>query len=351
MKNDPKIILSRPKKVIFFLFNSVVLCLIFFLGAEIFVRSKGEEPFQKHRPDVQVEPGGKYFQKDKNLGYIHLPGEFKITIKDTFTFFTTHRKNTLRITHPPAADADFAQKDKIWIIGCSITHGWSLNDDETYPWLLQEKIPHYEIINFGISGYGTVHFLIQIEEALKTMKKPKLIILTYASFHDTRNTFSLVRRRIVYEWNFLGPVTQPYASLDQKGRLVLHQADDVVYSPWPFSSYSALINYLEKKYIQRVSSRLPHFAITQALIERIKQRCEKESIPLIVAGIKDNPHHKMKKMLQACDNLKIPTVDMSVDLTIKKYTNLPYDAHPSALANQIYAQKLFLFLEQNKFLK
>lgn len=322
---------------------------ILFVGGEIYVRSKGHKPFERFKPDIRVEPGGKYFKKDPDLGYTHLPGKFKITLKKKFTFATTHRTDSLRLTHPVEQDINFTDKEKIWILGCSITHGWCLNDEETYPWLLQEKIPQYEIINFGVSGYGTVHSLIQLQKSLETMPKPRMVILTYASFHDTRNTFSTVRRRIVSAWNFLGPLTQPYALLDKQGKLQLHRADKVVYSPWPLARVSSLINYLEKKYISQESKKTPYFKISGGLIKKVYNICKKEGITMIVAGIKEN-RNKMKRMLKLCDKLKIPNVDISVDLNKKEHTFLPIDGHPSALAHQKYTQKLFVFLEENNFL-
>lgn len=350
MSDKIKTSLLWKKKISFIFFNIFLMLIILFIGGEIYVRSKGHKPFRKYRPDIQVEPGEKYYQKNKDLGYTHLPGKFKITLKKKFSFFITHRPDTLRITHPVEQDSNFTNKEKIWILGCSITHGWGLNDNETYAWLLQEKIPEFEIINFGASGYGTIHSLIQLQKGLKTMPKPKMVILTYASFHDTRNTFSRVRRRIVSAWNFLGPLTQPYAALDEKGELQLYQADKVEYSPWPLARVSSFINYLEKKYIAQELKNTPHFTITATLIKRINNICKKEGITLIVGGIKDNRRQKMKRMLKFCDKLKIPNVDMSVDLSKKEHTLLPIDAHPSALANRKYAKKLFMFLDDNNFL-
>ena len=338
------------KRVIFILFNLLLMLVILLVGGEIYVRSKGHKPFERFKPDVEVEPGGKYFQKDTDLGYTHLPGKFKITIKKQLTFTTTHRKDTLRITHPVEKDTDYADKEKIWILGCSITHGWCLNDEETYTWLVQEKVPGYEIINFGVSGYGNIHSLIQLQKALDTMPKPKMVILTYASFHDTRNTFSTVRRRVVSAWNFLGPLTQPFASLDKKGKLQLHRADKVVYTPWPLAKVSALINYLEKKYIAQESKKTPYFQISRALIKRVYNICKKEGINMIVAGIKDNRTKKMERMLQFCKKHNIPNVDMSVDLTKKEHTFLPIDGHPTALANKKFAEKLSRFLEEKNYL-
>ena len=349
MNDKTKTTIPWKKRIIFILFNLFLMLVILFIGGEIYVRSKGHRPFEITKPDIRVEPGGKYFQKNRDLGYTHLPGKFKITIQEKLTFVTTHRKDTLRITHPVEQDVDFASKDKIWILGCSITHGWCLNDNETYPWLLQEKIPQYEIINFGVSGYGTIHSLIQLQKALETMPKPKLVILTYASFHDTRNAFSTVRRRIVSAWNFLGPLTQPYASLDKQGKLQLHRADKVVYSPWPLARVSALINYLEVKYITQEIRRTPFFEISRALVKRIYDICKKEGITMIVAGIKEN-QNKMLRMLKFCEKQKIPNVDISVDLSKKEYNFLPIDAHPNALANREFADKLFRFIKENNFL-
>jgi lysophospholipase L1-like esterase len=350
LNNKTKAAISWKKRIFFIFFNLCILFFIFFLSAEIFIRSKGYKPFFISKPDIQVEPGGKYYRKDKDLGYTHLPGTFKVTLQKQFSFVTTHKGDTLRITHPPEEDTNFLHKEKIWIMGCSITHGWTLNDNETYPWLVQEKIPEYEIINFGVSGYGTIHSLIQIQNALKIMQKPKIIILTYASFHDSRNTFSKARRRIVSAWNFLGTVTQPYAYLDKNRKLVLHRADKVVYSPWPFARYSAFINYLEQKYIIYESRQLNPHLISKLLIKKINNICKEENITLIVAGIKENPQKKMKNILKFCNRLNIPTVDISVDLSKREYNNLPIDAHPNALANQKYAEKLFMFLKENNFL-
>jgi hypothetical protein len=341
---------SIGKRIIFILFNLFLMFILLFIGGEIFVRIKGHHPLKRSRPEILVEPGGKYFQKDKDLGYTHLPGVFKITLKKTYSFVTTHRQDTLRITHPVEQDSVYAPKEKIWILGCSVTHGWSVNDNETYSWLLQEKLPQYEVLNFGVSGYGTIHSLIQLQRALKTMPKPKLVILTYASFHDTRNTFSRLRRRIVSQWNFLGPVTQPYASLDPKGKLVIHHADRVAYTPWPLASISALVNYLEEKSIAHESVKIPHHAVSKALVKRIGKICKKESISLIVAGIKDNNRKMMKNLLNYCSKLGIPNVDISVDLDNKTYNNMPIDAHPNALAHRLYAEKLFSYLEEHRFL-
>ncbi len=63
------------------------------------------------------------------------------------------------------------------------------------PGWFKKKLPQYEIVNFGVSGYGTIHSLIQFQEALKTRTTPKIAIIAYAWFHDARNTFLRKRKK------------------------------------------------------------------------------------------------------------------------------------------------------------
>ncbi len=49
-------------------------------------------------------------------------------------------------------------------------------------------------------------------------------------------------------------------------------------------------------------------------------------------------------MLEYAKELGIMAVDISVDLNMEGNRNLPYDPHPSAIANKQYAQKLEAFL-------
>lgn len=337
---------SRLKKASFKFFTLLGLVIVFFFAAEVFIRMKGIKPYRIEKPEVVVEPGGKFFEKNELLGYSHLPGQFKITIKKELSFQVTNKEDSYRITHPFDQQQFYADKDEIWIMGCSYTYGWALNDEDTFPWLLQEKIPEYEIKNYGVCGYGNIHSLIQIKGFLKAASKPKMIIVTYATFHDSRNTFSRARRKAVSHWNFLGPLTQPYASLNESKQLLLHRADEVVYRPWPFMRFSALIHYFEKKYNSREIQVAQPFEVSQAILLEIFNICKKNRITFIVAGIKDNTQNRLKKMLDFCKESGIATVDISVDVENEKYSHLPYDAHPNELANLIYAEKLFSFLKK-----
>src|SRR5262249_26695941 len=51
--------------------------------------------------------------------------------------------------------------------GCSFTFGLGVNDEDTWPWLLQERMPDYRVVNVGVNGYGTDQALLAAERELQ----------------------------------------------------------------------------------------------------------------------------------------------------------------------------------------
>ena len=309
-------------------------------SAEIVLRVAGYKPLQIENVDVFVEPKGNFFTKDSELGYKHLLGKFKVTLNGNYSFNATHLNNSLRVTHPLNTYNLQSKNPEIWIFGCSFTYGWSLNDRETYAWLLQEKLPQYEIVNFGVNGYGTIHSLIQFKQALKQGSKPKVVVISYAGFHDRRNTFSRARRKQMAAWNKLGVLFQPDARLNKQEGFAYSMVK-LEYQELPLMRVSALVNFLEVNYNQFEEEFYRSHEVSKAIIAEFQRLAEANGVKLVVAGI--NPGSA--KMLAELNRDGIATVDISVDLKIPANNNLPHDLHPSAIANRQYAQKLEGFLQ------
>ena len=259
-----------------------------------------------------------------------------MTLGSKYSFSVTTLPNTLRITRPLDSYKEPERKQEIWIFGCSLTYGWSINDEKTYPWLLQERFPKYDVINFGVSGYGTIHSLSQFREALKT-RAPKVAVLAYASFHDQRNTFSRIRRKEIAPWNKLGPLVQPYARLDKEGGLQYLFAD-VEYSEFPLMRNLALAHFIEMNYNQMEFKGHRSHAVSEVLIAEMARLAKQFKVKFILANIEGD-----HAMLDFAEKNRIPNIDISVDLNLPEHTNLPHDDHPSVLANEKYADKLGSF--------
>ena len=263
-----------------------MFAVLLFIGAEISLRVTGVNPWRPHDISNSVYPGGKLYKKHSTLGYSHLPGEFTVTLHTGYSFKVTHLPSTLRITHPVDENTSLLQKEEIWIFGCSFTHGWSLNDHETYPWLLQERYPEYEIVNFGVTGYGTIHSLLQFKNALKT-RIPRIVILSYAALHDERNTFSRTRRKNVASWNKLGPLTQPYALIGKNEKLEFFSTE-VVYTEFPLMRHSAFVHFVEAQ-CNRIQFRVYRsHTVSELLIMEMKKMADKHGVKFILAKIDGN---------------------------------------------------------------
>src|SRR5215813_6804025 len=187
----------RPSsKTIFLVGYLIALFAIVLCVGEITMRIKGFAPMERDLGLLVVPPQAHMYNPDPDLGYTLVPNQ-KITITHTrhmgktsvpplIWSFTTSSLGH-RMTHAP--DVRSAGRG-IWIFGCSFTFGWSVSDDESFPWLLQNDLPAYEVINFGTPGYGTLQGLIQLKEALTKEPAPALVVLFYARFHNERNTLA-----------------------------------------------------------------------------------------------------------------------------------------------------------------
>lgn len=109
-----------------------------------------------------------FFNADPKLGYGPKPMAVRLhAVKEcgeTFAYDVVY--STLpsgwRVT-PQQAHA----KTAVVVFGCSFAWGEGLEDNETFPWLLGERLgPDYQVFNFGIQGYGSHHMLAWIEHGI-----------------------------------------------------------------------------------------------------------------------------------------------------------------------------------------
>jgi hypothetical protein len=310
-------------------------------AAELLARLTGFHPWAKGDFKIHVTPGGCLFTPHRTRGYAQLPGAFVVTLPDGYAFTVTHLPNGLRITHPLATYAETQSKPEIWIMGCSFTHGWSLNDQDTYPWLLQARLPQYEVVNYGVEGYGTLHALLQLWEALTTQHPPRVVVYAYASLHDERNTFLRNRRKTIAPWNRLGPLLQPYVWLDRHGHLRAAMAT-VEYTEFPLMRYSAFVHFLEMTYNRLEKTWSHSHRVSQLLLLEMVELANQYRAEFILATVAEDA--RTREMLAFAQAHGLKGVDISVDSSRPEYTNGPHDSHPSPLANAHYAERLETFL-------
>ncbi|MEN9572842.1 MAG: hypothetical protein RL514_697 [Verrucomicrobiota bacterium] len=329
---------SPRKRLAFIAAAGLLTLLLVAVVGEVIARTRGLKPFTAQPADIRVEPGGKLFRALPEGGFAHVPGKFQVTLPTGYQFRVTHGTNGLRSTHPPLAP-DAKPRPELWILGCSLTHGWSLNDEDTYPWRVQAALPEFEVVNGGVSGYGTLHQRLLFQELLKQRGKPAVVVVAYGRFHDFRNTYVRIWQKGFAPYNRLPDLGYPFARLNADGELGYDVAP-ATYFEWPLQRQSALVHWLEQQANSAEERRVRSHEVSRALLATWLGVCLKEGIPFVVAGISSDA----APMVEWCRTVGFKAVDISVPLTEPGNTNAPHDGHPSAQANAVYAEKLVAFL-------
>jgi hypothetical protein len=118
---------------------------------------------------------------DPMLGRVMLPGEHEIN-------GVTYRieADGGRVTGAALPDG----RPEVWFMGCSWTFGSGEPEETTFPWLLQQRLPHLAIRNYAVPGYGTVQNLLDLKRRGAT-RRPAHVVFVYGEFHWKRNVPNL----------------------------------------------------------------------------------------------------------------------------------------------------------------
>ncbi len=250
---------------------------------EVGLRLAGFKP--RERPGASARGGSRnpFHGPHDLLGYALKPGSFTGEAWDgewSRQFRVTVDERGRRITHPPRPK-EAPARPEIWIFGCSVTFGALLNDDETYPWIVQEKLPEYEVVNFGVGAYSTLQSLIQLEETLEETPRPRvaLAVLAYAAFHDERNVSSRSWRQRVG-----GGRSRPFARFGRDGKLergMMPPGSTML----PLADRLVLVAGLDSVANVIADGGLRESEVSHELILELAALCRSEGIPFFVAGI------------------------------------------------------------------
>ncbi|RMG09347.1 MAG: hypothetical protein D6731_19805 [Planctomycetota bacterium] len=305
---------------------------------ELGLRAAGRTPF---RPDpsmiVRVDPGP-LIEPHPLLGYRNAPGRHHVTYRCGYSYTTTVTAKGTRATRPREREADYAGRPRIVVLGCSFTYGWSLADQDTYPWLLQQALPEFDVVNEGVAGYGTIHQLLRAKELLAARERPALIVATYGTLHDERNVVSRRFRKAVVPFdNQIRTLDSVRAFVSESGSVRIERIP-LRYRPPPLIRRSALVEAMDECWNSLELAWLAPHRTTLRLLECLANACREAHVPLLLAGVWDD--EATRRTLAVLAKLGVTTVDASVDLNDPRMNLLPVDWHPSAAANRVYAHRV-----------
>ena len=285
--------------------------------------------------DIVIEPGGKYQAPDPVLGFRPLPGSYIGLFDHRDVWHFTNLPDTTRITRPVDAYTDTSRGPGIWVFGCSFVQGWGLSDTDTFPWKIQERFQAYDVVNFGVGGYGTLQSLLQFKQALRERPTPRVVVLAYAHFHDERNVRTTAWRDANFSYNRFGTTAQPYARLDGSSGLHVAYSNDAA-PLMPLRSRSALFDLAVAGFGGLGDLGLRSHEVSELLIEQFAEESRRHGAHFVLAGISSSAI--TRATLGRFEAKGIATADISVDLD-DPANQIPFDGHPNARANEEYAQR------------
>jgi hypothetical protein len=311
---------------------------------EVVLRLTKEPPWEPDLVPFQVEPGGRLYEDDPIMGYCLKPGRFTVIMADGFPVQTTHLPSRERAT---GGTSEPSGRSEIWIFGCSYTYGWSVNDEETFPWLTQQALPSFRARNFGVPGYGNLQGLLRFREELKKGVSPKMVVLVYASFHDERNAGlrGWQKSLITPRNGNIGPQAQPRATLGSEGNLKVSEHPEEFWELPGMRTWS-IPHSIEKRWNKIEANAVPTEKISQQIICILARETGKAGAVFLLAGIGHDP--KTESMLRWWEREGGKTADISVNMNENGMRNDPHDCHPGPKAHRVFATHLLQAIQQNK---
>ena len=167
--------------------------------------------------------------------------------------------------------------------GCSFTFGLGVDDESTWPWLLQERLPDYQVINTGVNGYGADQALLSAEQVAKqSAGSIRLVVLGFGDFQIERNRST---QGMIY---FTYPRGKPLFVLHGDG--VEYRGLVRFWYPGRLLEHSALFMGVTNR-IANLANRVPSHEgareVTARLISEFSRRFQERGARLVVVML---PH-------------------------------------------------------------
>jgi hypothetical protein len=287
------------------------------------------------RAVITVHPDGRYQEPDPQLGFRPLPGRLDFVFGNGDRWTLTNLDDRTRVTRPIAAGGP-RSSGGVWLFGCSFVQGWGLNDDETAAWKLQQALPSYDVVNFGVGGYGTLQSLLQFRRALGERPLPAAVLLGYADFHDERNTRTQAWREANVPYEGFGTTAQPFARLAGDGTLTFGFDDGAVPFLW-WRQRSRVVNGVARAWGRLTDPGLRSAEVSQRLLADFAAESHRRGVPFVMLGVARRS--ATRTMLAHFAAAGVTTADISVDPAVPGNT-IRFDGHPSARANSHFASAM-----------
>lgn len=164
----PNMNYSLKRKIIFSAFALMLSLAILSISGEIICRYF----LDGYLKDFKLDERNLNYRYDENLGWFPIPDIQKTFTGDQTIHFKNNSLGFRDIEHGEK------KKPRLLFIGDSFVWGYDVEQDQRFTEKLQEMIPDWEIINLGVSGYGTDQEYLLLQQYFDYYK-PDIVFLIF----------------------------------------------------------------------------------------------------------------------------------------------------------------------------
>jgi len=274
------------------------------------------------------------FEEDPILGYRTIPGAHTVSFRiGGKTLVTREIVGADGYRTTALNPSDYLGKPELWFFGGSYTWGYSVNNDQTFPWLIQKSVPGWRIRNLAGAGYSNLHAMLQLETAIRNGGRlPEIAVFIFDYSQPARNAgspswLSVLHSAPTAGLNSIGPTMPVYryprALINPEGNF------SIEYVPLVEKSWKGKADFTDS-YMTEIS---------KIIFYRILKLCSSHGVkPVFVlqGGSLNDP------IVKYASEIGFEVHDISIDFKADngKYRNFPFDSHPSPLAHLEYYKRI-----------
>jgi len=175
---------------------------------------------------------GMLFGADDTLGYRLLPGDYQVTERFDNLVHEFHIKVNDQ-GHRVTSYVPVHAEGRILFTGDSSIFGLGVDDEQTIPWLMQTRLPNYEVVNLSVSSYSTIQALLQLRQMAPAVGKGDIVLLVYHPVSNGFNVESLAVLETIrtgFELQLGDPAQMrhaniPFGTIDDRGALSIRRVE------------------------------------------------------------------------------------------------------------------------------
>jgi len=188
---------ALSRKLVFAVAAAVLSFTLCFAAGELLTRLCWKE-----KPSLEPDEKTLSYRYDPELGWFPKPNSSGRFFGSREFSFQHNRDGFRDVEHGPKV------KPRIAFVGDSYVWGYDADAHERFTDKLQERVPDWEVVNLGISGYGTDQELLLAQKWLPVYR-PDVVVLVFSDNDTLENTL-----------NFRGGYYKPWFE-NSEDRLVL----------------------------------------------------------------------------------------------------------------------------------